>query len=73
MKATFELPSGLRVRTQTVRDYVLVKEGGGEAWIERRSDSAATIEAVAARFTRAGTRHRMYFGDTRTATLRDLP
>lgn len=73
MKAVFPLPSGKKVRTETKRDFVLVCEDSTEAWIERRSDFAGTIESHATTMQRRGSTTRRYFGNTVTGELRDLP
>lgn len=73
MRATFHLPSGATVRTQTVRDYVLILEDSTGAWIERRSDSSITIEGSAGRLRKSGHPARRYFGNTTTREVTVLP
>jgi hypothetical protein len=75
MRAVFTLPSGLRVKTATQRDYVLICEGSAGAWIERRSDRIETIQDHAGKMRRTGHPARRYSGDTTTTPgkLRELP
>jgi hypothetical protein len=47
MSTTFTTPTGRKVTSRTQRAYVLIWETqtGERAWIERRSDSLATLKA----------------------------